>query len=107
MSCAKTLTGGPWCWECRYDLSGLPERGCCPECGSRYDAALYHPVTLREKIADSPAALRHALTDETSWLMQKVVFHARTAAVIMLVLGSSAITVTFAVLAYQAFVKHR
>ena len=52
MACANTPTGGPWCWECKYDLTGLPDRGCCPECGSRYNARLHRPVSLREKLAE-------------------------------------------------------
>lgn len=26
-----------YCGKCGYDLSGLPVRGSCPECGQRYD----------------------------------------------------------------------
>ena len=32
----------PYCPHCQYDLTGLPPRGTCPECGQTYDAWRKH-----------------------------------------------------------------
>lgn len=32
-----TSKNGCVCTHCRFDLSGLGERGCCPECGNQYN----------------------------------------------------------------------
>ena len=31
------------CPACRYDLTGLPRQGVCPECGKGYDELTVHP----------------------------------------------------------------
>lgn len=34
---------GPVCARCGYRLNGLPEAGCCPECGIEYDPTTVLP----------------------------------------------------------------
>jgi len=43
------------CHHCGYELTGLPDRGTCPECGKLYDK---HSV-YRGQQKNEPAFLRH------------------------------------------------
>lgn len=43
------------CHQCGYDLTGLPRRGVCPECGRRYDTAVRSHGHARHE----PFLLRH------------------------------------------------
>jgi hypothetical protein len=36
-------TAAPHCVKCGYNLTGLPDRGRCPECGNSFDAARREP----------------------------------------------------------------
>lgn len=94
-------SASPVCSNCRYDLTGLPQRGRCPECGSRYDLAR---TRLRQRMTldDLLAALAHEC--RRIWV-EYLRPSARTVAILVLVLGSSALCITIATLAWQALMR--
>ena len=58
--CGYALGMNQACHQCGYELTGLADRGSCPECGEAYDVhSVYRAHQQRE-----PAILRHL-----KWLM--------------------------------------
>ena len=102
MRVIETPTAGPWCWTCRYDLGALPEAGCCPKCGGKYDVrlnrVLRHGRWAREMIGSS-------WDGRFKSRRERLVFRLRALAIILTVLGSSAIVITFAVLGLRALFR--
>jgi len=99
MRVIETPTAGPWCWTCRYDLAALPEAGCCPRCGGRYDVrcnrVLRHGRWAQEMIGSS-------WDGRFKSRRERLLFHLRAWSIIVTVLGSSGIVITFAVLGIRA-----
>ena len=99
MRVIETPTAGPWCWTCRQDLSGLPDAGCCPRCGGRYNVAigrvLRHGFWARTLFGRDRAGMVASRGERAAMI-------GRVWVVLITVLGSSGIVITFGVLGLRA-----
>lgn len=90
---------GPLCHRCRYDLGGLPTRGLCPECAEPYRITPNLPerLSLRDRLRE--------LKLSRAYYAERLLPTFRTVAIVLLILGSAAVTITTAILAWQAFLR--
>ena len=91
-------TGEPFCADCRYSLRGSPRRGRCPECGGHYYLSIPEPppgfLGLNRLAARCRARSRYTVERARPSL--------RTLAIMLLILGSTGITVGFGWYAWES-----
>lgn len=99
---AYVIGGHVRCFECRYDLSGLPERALCPECGKPYNTATARqPLTadeIMEELNTLPEKAARAL-----W--ERYCPSPRTVMILISVLGTAAVVGTLAVIALNTLMN--
>jgi hypothetical protein len=90
--------GVPVCDHCGYSLCGLPTRGVCPECGEWY--------TCRQ-IVMTPGFRRARLNvwEGLKYVLWRCTPSLRVLAVLVLILGNTAIVVGLAAYAWHLFMK--
>lgn len=91
------------CRHCRYYLAGLPHVGVCPECGRAYDKSEPVPMTMGEAARDLPRALVVWLRDSRRRLAVWVLANVRALWITAVILGTSAVVITFGAVAWAKF----
>ena len=71
----------PLCSRCKYDLTGLPSRGFCPECGQRYDIEL--DVGLRRSMSAE---------ERGDWIMRRLRMLLLLAAAVVIMVCAGALS---------------
>lgn len=95
----------PACYHCRYDLSNLPERGRCPECGNHYGPDIEPPLSRTDIAIQAPEALEKGVVEAWPWLVDRFMPSFRTLAIAVFILGSSAIVILLGKLAWDGLMR--
>lgn len=90
--------GAPDCDHCGYSLRGLPTRGVCPECGEWY--------TCRQLVM-TPGfrRTRSRAWEALKYLLWKCTPSFRGLAILLIILGNTAIVIGLAIYAWREFMK--
>lgn len=87
--------GLPFCLDCHYCLAGLPHHGTCPGCGTWYELPAYQQKD--SGIARCRRLFRaRSRATRATWLRL---------AMVLIVLGNTAIVVSLAAHAWRTFIK--